>query len=381
MKILYFSPTPYQDIKQRPQHLAEELSKYHELWYVDPTVSGMRCLKADGIHCNAYQYDVNPNLHVLRLNGLLAAHIKLQHYDKFALNTWLERHQLHALLSSVDVIWIGYEACYRFLFPFRLRNSSMKKRPLLVYDKMDDNVFLEKHPSIQKFLLNMRNALEHDADVIFVTASLFYETLSSKRSNVFLVQNGIGLEGYHYDSPLCAGNELVQAKNFGYIGMMGHWFDNDLIRSFALAFPECTVSLVGPLATEKILLPNVRYYGVVPKKQVYHWIEQFDACLYPFKKGPLLDTIDPVKIYEYLLVNKPVIAADSKEMAKYKGLIYTYETQEEFLQICGKQELALPFSTDQERTLFFQKNSWEERAGKILNVIEGLQNRMSRRNL
>ena len=372
MKILYFSPTPYQDIKQRPQHLAEELSKYHELWYVDPTISGMRCLKGDGALCYSYHYDVNPNLHVLRLNGLLAAHIKLQHYDKFALNTWLERHQLKALLSSVDVIWFGYEACYRFFYPFRFRNSSMKKRPLLVYDKMDDNVSLERHPSIQKFLLKMRNALEHDADVIFVTARLFYETLSSRRPNVFLVQNGAEIEGYSNLSLHNAGKKTDKAKNYGYIGMMGHWFDNELIRSFASSFPECTVSLVGPLATEKILLPNVRYYGVVPKNQVYHWIEQFDACLYPFKKGPLLDTIDPVKIYEYLLVNKPVIAADSKEMTKYKGLIYTYETQEEFLQICGKQELALPFSTDQERTLFFQKNSWEERAGKILDVIEGL---------
>ncbi|MCI8832495.1 MAG: glycosyltransferase family 1 protein [Lachnospiraceae bacterium] len=371
MKILYFSPTPYQDIKQRPQHLAEELSKYHELWYVDPTVSGMRCLKADGIHCNAYQYDVNPNLHVLRLNGLLAAHIKLQYYDKFSLNTWFEKQQLKALLASVDVIWLGYEACYRLLYPFRF-HTRQHHRPLLVYDKMDDNVSLEQHPSIRKFLLKMRTFLEQDADVIFVTASLFWETLSSKRPNVFLVQNGVGLEDYLLNPLLPSGKKTERAKHYGYIGMMGHWFDHDLIRSFALSFPECNVSLVGPLATERITLPNVHYHGVVPKNQVYHWIEQFDACLYPFKKGPLLDTIDPVKIYEYLLLNKPVIASDSKEMDKYKGLIYTYKSQEEFLQICGKEGLALPFSSEKERTLFFQKNSWEERAGHILDVIEGL---------
>ena len=45
MKILYFAPISYGDIKQRPQHIAEELAKEHEVWYVDSTITGMRCLK------------------------------------------------------------------------------------------------------------------------------------------------------------------------------------------------------------------------------------------------------------------------------------------------------------------------------------------------
>ncbi len=78
--------------------------------------------------------------------------------------------------------------------------------------------------------------------------------------------------------------------------MISHWFDNELIRILALEYPECTISLVGPLTIEKIDLPNVYYYGRVPKKEIYQWIEQFDVCLYPFKKSDLLDTIDPIKI-------------------------------------------------------------------------------------
>ena len=44
MNILYFAPIPFEEIKQRPQCLAEELSKDNAVYYVEPTVSLMRCL-------------------------------------------------------------------------------------------------------------------------------------------------------------------------------------------------------------------------------------------------------------------------------------------------------------------------------------------------
>ena len=194
MKILYFAPISYGDIKQRPQHIAEELAKEHEVWYVNPTITGMRCLKMDGTSCKAYQYDVNHSLHVIRLDGRLSAHIKLQNYDKFLINTYYEQAQLKKILKLVDIVWIGYEACYRFFYSYYSQNKFKNSKPFLVYDKMDDNVLLEQHSSIKKFLYKMRAELEEKADIIFVTSHLFYESLSEKRKNVFLIPNGADIK-------------------------------------------------------------------------------------------------------------------------------------------------------------------------------------------
>ena len=48
MNILYFAPIPFDEIKQRPQCLAEELSKYHTVYYIEPTTSLIRCLFKGG---------------------------------------------------------------------------------------------------------------------------------------------------------------------------------------------------------------------------------------------------------------------------------------------------------------------------------------------
>ena len=49
----------------------------------------------------------------------------------------------------------------------------------------------------------------------------------------------------------------------------------------------------------------------------------------PIQKGPILDTINPVKIYEYLAVNKPVIAVRSRETEKFKDIILLYDNLRE----------------------------------------------------
>ncbi len=44
MRILYFAPLYYDDMKQRPQQIAECLSARHEVFYVEPTISLIRWL-------------------------------------------------------------------------------------------------------------------------------------------------------------------------------------------------------------------------------------------------------------------------------------------------------------------------------------------------
>ena len=45
MKILYFAPLAFGDLKQRPQEIAAALAEKHEVWYIEPTISLIGALK------------------------------------------------------------------------------------------------------------------------------------------------------------------------------------------------------------------------------------------------------------------------------------------------------------------------------------------------
>lgn len=95
-------------------------------------------------------------------------------------------------------------------------------------------------------------------------------------------------------------------------------------------------------------------------------IAGFDVCIYPFKQDDLLDTINPVKIYEYLAVNKPIIAvesAETKPLARQKG-VYCYRDREK-LRALSTQIPAAPLEEESQRRQFIADNCWRAR-GRIV---------------
>lgn len=356
MKILYFAPLPFNDIKQRPQQIAEELSKIHEIWYVEPTVSYISSCKLKRPVYKSCCMDICQNFHILRLDGRFSLPIRLQFADPFKLNTLYERKQLKELLQQCDILWVGYEVCKR-LIP---KNHGK----CLIYDKMDDNSMLSKQKTVIRYLRQMDKEIIDAADFVFVTASRFYTILAAQRDHVYLIPNGIGFEKAFKSKPIIPKSKK---KIFGYIGKISHWFDFEAIRTLANANPDCEIALVGPNDQPELMLSNVKYYGIVPKGEVPIWIEYFDVCLYPFKDSQLLDTIDPVKIYEYLAMNKPVIAVDSLEVRKYGSLIHRYGNHHELIQI-SHTNLERPFANHCDQIAFLMENSWESRV-KVINEI------------
>lgn len=351
MKIVYFAPIEYKNLKQRPQYIAEELSKNHEVWYIEPTISIIGALK----YKKDYQkrcYDVSSTLHIVRLDGSLTLPLRYLGIDRLNLATLFEKRQLKKMIPEADLWWVGYESWGRFL---------TKSSPRLVYDKMDDNVLMKSNRHIKKNFRRWEKEIIDHASIVFVTARKFYEELSKIHPNVHLLPNAVDSNATH--------EYMIASKNkrkiFGYVGMIDSWFDFEAIRKIALSNPDSIVELVGPCNKKEEMPSNVFFRGRVPKADVNKWISSFDVCLYPFKKDDFLDTINPVKIYEYLYMNKPVIAVSSMETRQFIPLIHCYEDYEELDKlVCDC--LKVPFSTQKELKDFVDRNSWKNR-GKLID--------------
>lgn len=350
MKIVYFAPIAFNGLKQRPQHIAELLSKKHEIWYVEPTISLMRYILKGGRSYKKEKYDINSNLHIIKLDGKFTAHISFQAIDYFKINTVSEKIQLSKMIENCDIIWVGYCGWYDII-----SNINDKK---IVYDKMDDDASITQNKLLSNLIQNVEPKLIKKADVIFVTAIKFYQELSLKRDYVFYVPNA-----FNKDIEFNVQNKVKEDPGniiFGYVGTIAHWFDMKAIEIILAANEKNYLYLVGPLHIPKIKHDRIKYIGEVPKKEIGEYINSFDVCLYPFVQSSFLDTIDPVKIYEYLALNKPVIAVDSVETRKYGNLInryHDYNELEEILQL----KLDSPFINKEECIKYLEDNTWEKR--------------------
>lgn len=90
MRILYFAPIYFDDMKQRPQQIAECLARKHEVFYVEPTISLMRQLLKGGRSFLGGTVYRGSGLVRMRLNGILTLHKSLEILDLFGINSLSE---------------------------------------------------------------------------------------------------------------------------------------------------------------------------------------------------------------------------------------------------------------------------------------------------
>lgn len=373
MKIAYFAPIYFDYLKQRPQHFAELLSKHHEVFYIEPTISFMRYVLKGGRSYKGIEYQLNPRLKVIRAGGGLTVHKSLDYFDVFNLNSISEYIQLEKMVELCDILWVGYPGWYNVISRFRNKK--------IVYDKMDEDSEIATNYFLKKNLKVKEKRLIEQSDLIFVSCQKFYDQINQNKRKVVLLRNGVpekvesittGLQTKIWKESEKKRFGLESRKKiFGYVGTIGHWFDFDILDLILQANDENEIVLVGNNVMPEVKNERIHYIESVDKEKVPEIIAQFDVCLYNFKQNKLLDTINPVKIYEYLAMNKPVLAVDSIEIRQFGDKLMCYQSIAEVKKILSRK-LEKPFSSDEERKEFIKSNSWECRVEQIETEINTL---------
>lgn len=355
MNILYLAPIAFDYLKQRPQYLAEELAKKHCVWYVEPTVSVLSRSDNGKTLCTADSSRISRSLYRVRLSGRFSLPYKLKIFDRMRLFIRYEAAQIRRMRIRFDLIWVGY--CGRYDLAKCFPHIPM------IYDQMDDSVLLTPDWLTRRYLVRAEAWVSARARIVLTTAKMLYEQMKSVRDQVYLLPNALP-QTYE-------GNYLPQRqtkhREFLYIGTIAEWFDNDSIRCIA-AYGNGKITLVGPVTGEKIRRSGVHYTGKVPKEKIGAYLAKSDVCLYPFQAGKLLDTINPVKIYEYLAFNKPVIARRSIETEQFQKYIYLYSNEKELRQLLSAK-LEPPFATQEAYDRFISCNTWERRAAFLEQIL------------
>jgi glycosyltransferase involved in cell wall biosynthesis len=112
------------------------------------------------------------------------------------------------------------------------------------------------------------------------------------------------------------------------VGTVAWFTDIELIARSAAAYPAIHFVLVGPVQSGVEIGPlqaltNVSLWGPVAHERVPSIVNRFDACLIPFREGPISDSLCPVKFFEYLCLGKPVVSTPMPELQEFEHLYYS----------------------------------------------------------
>lgn len=352
MKILYFSTVNWSWIKQRPHFICEYLGKKEiEITYFSVTPF----LKQKIVQKRLSEYLYIKDKFVLPFAAKIRIVEKLNIiYVKSLLN------------KKYDIVIITHPKQYEYL-PKDLKNNSK-----IVYECMDNIPYFYQGKIKSEVIIQEKQLCEKVDQIITSSIYLKNKIVREYKINeekIEVIKNALDKS----IEDACEASIKLKSPNLIYIGTISEWLDINILNKYAKDNPQCTIYLIGPI--EKIkndkMNDNIVFLGSIEHKDVKEYIKNGEIMLIPFKINELIKGVDPVKLYEYLALNKPVVTSYWKELNEYKEnkLVYFYNTYEEFVLAIDKIKKDVNHF-DEINADFVEQNNWEKRVEyyeKILN--------------
>jgi glycosyltransferase involved in cell wall biosynthesis len=170
---------------------------------------------------------------------------------------------------------------------------------------------------------------------------------------------------------LTPGNPII-----GYYGALARWFDYGLLKELARLRPNYQFVLIGPDYDGTLELAgvpleaNIHWLGVKPYADLPHYLQYFDVAIIPFVVNDITNATSPLKLFEYMAGEKPIVITPMQESMRYPGVAVGADA----LQFAQQLDVALSRRDDQAYLSLLrqtaQENTWEHRADEILHLVE-----------
>lgn len=147
-----------------------------------------------------------------------------------------------------------------------------------------------------------------------------------------------------------------------YFGSLyGDWFGWDYLKEAAEKNSDMEFILIGDKPNDQSLpsLPsNVYFLGGKKIEELPAYLAHSDVGLLPFSPGKISDAVSPIKIFEYLFSETPVVATKLPEIVGYPGVSIA-NSPDEFSSLCKVVNFSDELRRENDRFIF--ENSWFSR--------------------
>lgn len=367
--LVMFGINPWQDLYQRPQHIAHGFARKHRVFYIDITFHSDETPWWDGTELP----EVEPGIYHVQLPSRYA-NIYAPQMHALDLDTEpmvVALQQLRAVYALEDVVAMVVAPEWTPL----VQQVQQAFDWLLVYDCLDNHdAFADVY---KKIGIRHEPELVKDADLVVTTAQALQERWQEHARTATLIQNACD---YSLFSGATSAGQLahLEAPILGYYGSIGTRLDLPLLQEAATRRPEWQFVFVGRSAFpdkpdawwDFTRLPNVHVFPAVDQPELAEFLAQFDLCLIPFVDNPMTRSMNFVKLYEYLAGGKPVLSANLTEVRPFakNGLAHLFSDATSFIQ--RAEELLATPPPREPLQAFASEQTWQHRVSAIQSAID-----------
>lgn len=196
----------------------------------------------------------------------------------------------------------------------------------VVYDITDDWTTLSQPSAVARRTAREDAALCRRADAVIVCSPRLFEMKRGLARDLHLIPNGVDLAHYAGASGRREGDEsgshdlpeIARAwprPVYGYTGTIHpDRVDVSLLEQAARLVPQGSFAMVGPNYLDEADVQrlrrtgNVFLTGPVSYAEVPGFMRAFDVCMTPHRVTPFTESLNPIKLWEYLAAGKPIVS-------------------------------------------------------------------------
>lgn len=232
--------------------------------------------------------------------------------------------------------------------------------------------------------------LIESVDVMTVISNSLYQKHKELRSNIEIVPQGFDEAKFRKvkNTPFPTLTFSTAKPIIGFVGGLDYRLDFDLLFKLIKALSDYSFVFIGPLhntaedlyfhSREKINVllkqKNVNWLKRQTRRKIATFIKQFDICLIPYNVNLEFNKFCyPMKVMEYLYLQKPIISTPIYELLSLKGIVKICSNSKEFAEsIKSIQQNGWPRKIQNQQKKFAKTNSWENKLNQISKLIESL---------
>jgi glycosyltransferase involved in cell wall biosynthesis len=376
--IVIFAEIAWEDLHQRPQHLATRFAKSERVLWVEPATLGHRFVHAPvEVRPNIFKttipmFPFNARNRRIRKTAYVASHVPGLRQLLGALQEMFLRDALRRILPVHDSVSF---LVHNFQMMPLVKTASNAP---VVYDYIDDAFGFSDVPAYVH-----RDWVDALGRASFLTATspvLAARIREARDRDVILVPNGVEYERFatpvHHPRPAdlpSPGRPVV-----GYVGSVYPWIDFDLLSDAAEKLAGMEFVIIGRehpdvlrQLNELRRFPNVRVLGMKPYAEIPAYLSHIDAGIIPFRTTRLTEGVNPVKLYEYSAAGVTTVATDfSPDTLAFADIVLIAHTRDEF---ADHLRTAIARRNNHEWVAalraFARANDWEQRSASFSRLL------------
>ncbi len=357
-KILYCMHVGWNWIKQRPQFIAEELSNYYDVTVISEHSYRVRSVDNKSSETNT--------LHIKEFYKIPL----LDHSQKLVkINNFLRKIYIKYQIRII-------QPDYLYVMSPRMISYIPKKmnRTIIIYDCMDNMVEFAKIEKKKEEIIREERDLIYKSDVIFFSSQHLLNEIKNRyrisdNKRTYLVRNAYN--GRLYNPTI--DYKKRKCYTLCYFGTIARWFNFEFFLRLFNEIENIKLLLIGPLQSGTRIPnnSNIEYIGSVPHDELEKYIIDVDSFAMPFVVDRLIESVDPVKLYEYINYFKNILCVRYAEVERFEKFVFFYSDYSSFKsQIVNMMNRENVKYSAKERLEFLNDNTWIKRAENMKQMLE-----------